>query len=252
MPAGATRPAELHRRPPALAPATAHASKTHPDPPMAAIGKAQAVASTAAAPYGAAMAKLEFFWDVVSPYTYLAFTQLDGLRERSGAELLLRPFLVGGVFKATGNEMPARLPAKAKYMMQDLARWRDAYAVPLKLPGETPFPINSLLPMRAAMAAEAVGAQEVACRALFDAYWGRGVDVSGAAELAEVLAGAGLDGDGLLAAAATQGIKDALRANTDEAVARGAFGAPAMFVGEALFWGNDRLAHVETALGSAP
>jgi 2-hydroxychromene-2-carboxylate isomerase len=184
----------------------------------------------------------EFFWDVASPYTYLAFTQLEKLRAASGAEIVLRPFLLGGVFKASGNVMPAENPAKAQYIVQDLKRWRAHYAVPMRLPVlETPFPINSVLPMRAAIAAAHERAAEPFAAALFDAYWVRGVDVSTSEAVAEAASSVGLEPDGILAAASAQAVKDELRHNSDDAVRRGAFGAPAFFVGDELFWGNDRI-----------
>src|SRR5688572_27095169 len=91
------------------------------------------------------MSKVEVYWDVGSPYTYLAVTQLDGLARRTGATIELIPFLLGGAFKAAGNTMPAAVPAKALYMIEDLRRWRDHYRVPLKLPpNEVIFPLNTL------------------------------------------------------------------------------------------------------------
>ncbi|MFO0724019.1 MAG: 2-hydroxychromene-2-carboxylate isomerase [Myxococcota bacterium] len=195
------------------------------------------------------MKKLEFFWDVGSPYTYLAMTQVKGLRDRSGATLVYRPFLLGGVFKAVGNKMVDVVP-KASNLMIDLRRWADFYRVPMKVPPEVIFPINSLLPMRAAMAAmlqsEVVG--EAYAHAVMHAYWGEGKNVSEPPVLSQVISAAGLDARALIDATEQAEVKNALRANTEEAVARGAFGAPAFFVGDQLFWGNDRLHFVEKAL----
>ena len=195
------------------------------------------------------MRKLEFFWDVGSPYTYLASTQMNALRQRTGAEVEFRPLLLGGVFKAAGNQLPATVPNKAQYMLKDLARWRDYYGVPFKL--DAPFPLVTLLPMRTAIAAAARGKGEEYCHAIFRAYWGEGRDVSAPDEVGRVLQMLGLDPKELLEAANAQEVKDKLRANTDEAVARGAFGAPAMFIGDELYWGNDRLDFVERALKGA-
>ena len=195
------------------------------------------------------MTPVEIYWDVASPYTYLCITQLEALRSRTGATVILRPFLLGGVFKATGNTMPAALPVKARYMREDLRLWRDYYGVPLRLPpDEVIFPINSLLPMRAAVAADLEGAGEPFCLAMFQRYWGAGNDISKPEEILLAADEAGLDGKALLAAAARQDVKDGLRRNTDEAVSRGAFGAPAIFVGETLLWGTDRLVLVEHLL----
>ena len=186
--------------------------------------------------------QIEIFWDVGSPYTHLAIAQLEAIGKSSGLPIKLRPFLIGGVFKAVGNSMPGILPPKAKYMMHDLTRWREYLKVDLKLPSEgTPFPINSLKPMRVAMLCETRGNGQAYCEALFSAYWGRGEDVSDPSVLNGVIDSVGLDPAETLEAAGSDENKAALRANTDEAVERGAFGAPSLFVGDQLFWGNDRI-----------
>lgn len=192
---------------------------------------------------------VELFWDVASPYTYLAHTQMAGLEARTGAEVRYRPFLLGGVFKSTENLMPGANPYKAAYLVKDLARWRDHYRVPMKMPvQEVIFPVNSLLPMRLATAADLAGQGRALARAFFHAYWVEGRNVGEEAEAKVVAAEAGLDVDALFAAAQSGTVKDRLRANTEEAVARGAFGAPAIFVGDQLYFGNDRLMFVEAAL----
>ena len=197
------------------------------------------------------MATLELFWDVGSAYSYLAITQAPGLVAAAGGTLRLRPFLLGGVFKATGNKMPAAVPAKGVYMLKDLARWRAHYGIQLRLPSEgTPFPLSTVLPMRVAVAADRAGCGPACCDALFQAYWGEGRDVSQSSVLEEVLAQADLD-PSLLTQATEQENKDALRANTEEAVARGAFGAPTFFVGDEMFWGSDRMPMAVKALVSA-
>ncbi|MCC7541515.1 MAG: GNAT family N-acetyltransferase [Deltaproteobacteria bacterium] len=201
-----------------------------------------------------AVAKLELFWDVVSPYSYLATSQLEGVRARTGATIVLRPFLLGAVMKATANNPPALVTAKVPYLLKDLLRWRDAYGIPMKMPGEGgPFPFNSLFAMRTATAAAMASdhAGESACHALFAAYWRDGRDVMQPDVVAAALTSAGLDGAALVAAASTDAVKDALRAHTDEAIRRGAFGAPTMFVGDEMFFGNDRLPFVELALLAA-
>ena len=192
--------------------------------------------------------ELEFFFDVGSPYSYLAATQLHELERRTGATIRWRPFLLGGVFKATGNEMPARVPAKARWMLSDLHRWAAHYGVPFKM--STRFPINSLLCQRVLTAAALADEATVKplTLALYAAYWVDDRDVSDPATISEIAAGAGLDA-ALLEAAGAQPTKDALRAATEEAVERGAFGAPTFFVGQEMFWGNDRLHLVEELLG---
>ncbi|MCA9600505.1 MAG: 2-hydroxychromene-2-carboxylate isomerase [Polyangiales bacterium] len=191
---------------------------------------------------------VEFFFDVGSPYSYLAATQLHTLEGFSSAKVRWRPFLVGGVFKAAGNDMPARVPAKAKYMLADLQTWAKEYGVELNFPAS--FPPNTLKAQRALTAAARIGEDSVRRFALglFRAYWVEGRDVSDAAVLGDVAAHAGLDAPAILASLDNPEIKDALRRETEEAVERGAFGAPTFFIGDRMFWGNDRLQFVEAHL----
>jgi 2-hydroxychromene-2-carboxylate isomerase len=189
---------------------------------------------------------IEFFWDAASPYTYLASTQIEALAERTGARLVWRPFLLGKVFEATGNRMPAAIPAKGKHLFADVQRWAAHYGVPLTMPSV--FPVNSILALRAGLAAdEAQRAAEFA-KAIMRAYWGEGRDISQPEAVAAAAQAVGLEAQALLARAGEPPIKERLRANTEEAVRRGAFGAPSFFVGDALFWGNDRLVLLEEYL----
>ncbi len=194
------------------------------------------------------MARLEFFYDYGSPYSYLADTQLAGLRERTGCEIAYRPMLLGGVFKATGNQSPALEPIEAKrnYGAADMRRWIDLLGVPFQT--NPNFPINTLLLMRTTHAAVATGVFDAFHEAVYPAFWAEGRNLGEPGEIAAVCATAGIDGEKLLAMAAEQPAKDALRATTEEAVARGVFGAPSLFVGDALFFGQDRLPFVERAL----
>ncbi len=189
---------------------------------------------------------IELFYDVVSPYSYLANTQVPKMEERLGMKVRYRPFFLGGVMKATGNQPPITLAARAPFLAKDLARWAQLYGVTLRMPSR--FPALTVRAQRVLLAAEAAGGQ-AALRALTDAYfaayWVDDVDINDAGELARLATASGLDGSALLAASETAEIKDALRASTDEAVARGAFGAPTFLVGDALVFGNDRIAHVE-------
>ncbi len=193
------------------------------------------------------MREIELFWDVGSPYTYLAITQIPHIRQRSGAAVKLRPFLLGGVFKSVGNKMIDVAP-KAANLMDDLRRWARHYRVPMLIPGAdpVPFPVNSLLPMRVAMGAtlEDPARAEKLMEKLFVALWVEGKDIGDRATLEGVL---GADAAALFARGEAQDSKDALRKNTEEAVARGAYGAPTFFVGSQLFWGNDRIHFVEDA-----
>jgi 2-hydroxychromene-2-carboxylate isomerase len=190
------------------------------------------------------MATFDFFYDVSSPYSYLASTQIEGIEQRTGARARLFPITLGGLRKATGHQMPP--PEQLQYMAQDTARWARQYGVPMQIPKA--FPISTIQPLRVLVAAERSGRQREAMHALFRAYWAEGEDVSDPAVIERALKAAGLDGASLIAAAHVQEVKDALRRNTDLAHARGVFGVPTIFVGERSFWGNDRLQFVEREL----
>lgn len=195
------------------------------------------------------MKTVDFFYDIGSSYSYLAATQIDALAARTGATIRWRPFLLGGVFKATGNDMPARIPSKAKYLLTDNLRWAKKYGVEFKLPSR--FPMVTITTQRALVAADRLfgqDAQKKLALALFRGFWVEDRDVADKTVIAELATHAGLDGVGIAAAIDAQETKDALRLSTEDAVARGAFGAPALFYEGELFWGNDRLDHLEDAL----
>mgnify|MGYP000328933653 FL=1 len=195
------------------------------------------------------MAKtVEFFFDFGSPTAYLAWTQLPKLAADAGAELVWRPMLLGGVFKATGNASPAQVAAKSRWMNDDMARWARRYGVPF---AQNPhFPINTLTLMRGA-----VGLQmrrpadfERYVAAVYRAMWVEPQNLGDAAVLAAALQRAGFDVEALLALVNDPEVKARLVANTEEAVARGVFGAPTCFVGDQMHFGQDRLDFVREAL----
>jgi 2-hydroxychromene-2-carboxylate isomerase len=192
---------------------------------------------------------IDFYFDVGSPYSYLCATQIDAVAAKHGVDVRYRPFLLGAVFKASGNEMPARVPAKAKWMLADLARWAELYKVPFQFPAS--FPPNTVRAMRACCAADAKGKVRSMALALFTGYWTRDVDPSSDEAIAQASLASGLDAAEILAAVTTQPVKDRLRANTDEALAAGAFGAPTIVYQDTLFWGNDRLIQLDHFLTKA-
>ena len=193
--------------------------------------------------------QIEFFFDFGSPTSYLAYTQLPRIAAETGATLLWRPMLLGGVFKATGNASPVTVPAKGRWMFQDMVRWARRYGVPLAM--NPFFPINTLTLMRGAVGMQLRRPAEFGryVDAVFAAMWAQPSNMGDPAVMAETLQRAGLDAAAIAALAGDAEVKAKLVANTEEAVARGAFGAPTMFVGEQMFFGQDRLDFVREALG---
>lgn len=191
---------------------------------------------------------LEFFFDLGSPATYLAYTQLPELCAQAGAELVYRPMLLGGVFKATGNASPVTIPAKGRYMLQDLGRYAQRYGVALNF--NPNFPINTLLLMRAATGVQLRQPERfiefIDC--LFKALWVDGRDPNDPVALTAALAERHFSTDEILALSNDEEVKALLKDTTEQAIRRGVFGAPSMFVGDQLFFGQDRLDFVREAL----
>ncbi|QZP23163.1 MULTISPECIES: 2-hydroxychromene-2-carboxylate isomerase [unclassified Pseudomonas] len=191
---------------------------------------------------------LEFFFDLGSPATYLAYTQLPALCTATDTQLVYKPMLLGGVFKATGNASPITVPAKGRYMLDDLARYARRYNVPLRF--NPHFPINTLVLMRAVTGIQLHQPERfldfVDC--LFHALWVEGRHLGDPAVVAAVLTEYGFAANEILNLANDETVKAALKDNTEQAVQRGVFGAPSMFVGNQLFFGQDRLEFVREAL----
>ena len=191
---------------------------------------------------------VEFFFDLGSPATYLAYTQLPKICEQTDSQLVYKPMLLGGVFKATGNASPATIPAKGRYMFQDLDRYAKRYGVPLKF--NPHFPINTLMLMRAVTGMQLRHPErfQAFIDCLFHALWVEGRSLDDPATVAAVLTRNGFDPKEVLALTADEDVKAALKDNTEQAVKRGVFGAPCMFIGDQMFFGQDRLDFVLEAL----
>lgn len=196
--------------------------------------------------------KLEFFYDCSSPWTYLAFSRIEEVAGRHGADLIWRPILVGGVFNAVNpsvyesRERPVK--AKARYYQKDLQDWARLYG--LKIGQPTVFPVNSVKAMRGAFVAHEQGIISRYSRRVFEAYWGEDRDISRDEVLRDVVRAVGLDQDEFFSKIAAPEYKEKLRTNTEELIARGGFGSPTMFVDGDMFFGNDRLTLVEHRLSS--
>ena len=191
---------------------------------------------------------VEFFFDFGSPTTYLAYTQLPRIAHDAGAQLAYRPMLLGGVFKATGNTSPVSVPAKGRWMAHDIARWARRWGVPFTF--NPHFPINTLTLMRGATGLLMRQREDFEryADALFHAMWVAPRNLGDPAELAAVLTQAGFDAAAFMALVGDAEVKAGLIARTEASVARGAFGAPTFFVGEQMFFGQDRLDFVREAL----
>src|SRR3972149_7191087 len=187
------------------------------------------------------MAKtVEFYFDFGSPYSSRAYKALPGIAAAHGAQIVWRPMLLGGVFKATGNHSPVEIPAKGKWMQQDMQRWAARYGAVFR--NNPHFPINTLVLMRGAAGMQMRGQDfDKYVEAIFRAMWENPRNLGEPQELAAVLRQAGFDADAFLALVNDPAVKEQLKKNTEEAVARGVFGAPTFFVGEEMFWGQDRL-----------
>jgi 2-hydroxychromene-2-carboxylate isomerase len=199
------------------------------------------------------VARVEFFFDCSSPWTYLAFHRIEDLCAEAGAELVWKPILVGGVFNSVNpsvyEQRAKPVPAKARYYQKDLQDWARLYGLRI---GHPPvFPVNSVKAMRGALVADEYGRLPAWARAVFEAYWGRLLDISLDEVLAALVDEVGLDRDDFFARIARPEYKAGLRANTDELIRRGGFGSPTMFVdGDDMYFGNDRLVLVREALAS--
>lgn len=204
----------------------------------------------------ASQPRIEMFYDVSSPWTYLGFHNLQPLAKRLGEPIQWRPILVGGVFNAANPSMYIMrqnpVPAKDAYMLKDLGDWARQAGLKIKFPPSV-FPVNSVKAMRGCIWADSQApdsAKQVElARVLFELYWGEDKDISQEAVLREACARTGLDADAMLAACNDPAIKAELKTNTDELVQRGGFGSPTIFVdGHDMYFGNDRLSLVEAAL----
>ncbi len=195
---------------------------------------------------------IEVFFDCSSPWTYLAFHNLQPLAAAFGETILWRPILVGGVFNSVNPSVYASrerpVPAKAAYMLKDLQDWAREAGLRIQMPPSV-FPVNSVKAMRACILLEPRGKLVDFARATFEAYWGRDEDISADPVLERICAATGVGAAEVFAGIADPAIKAALKANTDDLMARGGFGSPTIFVGgDDMYFGNDRLELVRAAI----
>ena len=189
---------------------------------------------------------VEFLFDFGSPASYLAYKRVPQMAERTGAHVDYVPMLLGGVFKATGNASPATVPAKGRWMNADLARWAARYGTEFN--SNPFFPINTLHLMRGATGLIDDVRFMTYCDFVFDAMWREPKNLGDPAELTPVLRRAGIEAEDFRALVERDDVKERLKATTEACVARGVFGAPTFFVGDQMFFGQDRMDFVEDAL----
>ncbi len=211
-----------------------------------ALGKKDGVLSFAPLQLAEPVSEVEIWYDFSSPFAYLGAMRVEATAKRANANVRWRPFLLGALFRDIGTpDIPlfSFSSAKQRYLRRDMLRFAERFEIPFRFPST--FPIRSVLPLRVALASGAAIAD--VSRRLFLAAWAEDLDISDAATVRQVLERGGHSPE-LLERAGSDEIKQLLRDNTREAVARGLCGAPTFAVGDELFWGQDRLALVELAL----
>lgn len=184
--------------------------------------------------------QVEFFFDFMSPFSYLASTRVEAMVGAAGGSVSWRPCFLPAILKATDNRGPGQIPAKIPWVVKDLADWADFLGLPpVKIPDT--FPFLTTQANRCALVANDEGKGAAFCLAMFAAIWRDGLDPNDPLVLSAVLRAVGLDAERVLPLAASQPLKDRLKAESEDAVRRGAFGVPTFFIGEEMFVGNDRL-----------
>lgn len=198
------------------------------------------------------MMQVEYFFDCSSPWTYLSYTRIEDICKEAGAELIWRPFLVGGVFNTVNpsvyenREKP--VPVKAKYYAKDLKDWSKYQGVDIGSPPV--FPVNSVKAMRGCFVALEHDCISDYAGRVFKAYWTDLKDISQDDVMTEIVKGSGLDVDEFFAKITNDEYKAKLRDNTDELIERGGFGSPTIFIdGDDMYFGNDRMELVRHRLG---
>lgn len=189
---------------------------------------------------------IELLFDYVSPYAYLAWTQLPRLSERFGVTVEPVPVLFAGLLNAHDNTGPAEIPAKHRWMIDNVLQTARMLGVPIRPPSFHPF--NPLAALRVTASCENRGEQVSIINACFEAVWRDAVHIEEPRVLKSILAGAGVDAAAAMERATTKTAKDLLRQNTDSAIAAGVFGVPTFLLDEQLYWGVNDLALIEARL----
>ena len=189
---------------------------------------------------------VEFYYDFGSPTCYLAFYKLRQLEEEGKLKIDYRPVLLGGIFKAVGNSAPANIPAKGKYMFEDIIRYAKRYRLDYDF--NPHFPINTLNLMRGAVGMMGDKRFVDFNDLLFRAFWRDKKNMGDPETVKEVIEKGGFNFNKIHALSSDQSVKDELKKRTGEAVEKGLFGAPTMFLGDEMYWGQDRIFMIEERL----
>ena len=197
------------------------------------------------------MKSVEFYFDLGSPYSYLAYYRLLQMAEQQEIQIVYKPILLGGVFKATGNRSPIEIPVKGVYSILDTQRWAEYYQIPMQM--NPHFPMNTLTLMRILTGVQLLHLEkfEQVLKLLFDAMFGTPQNLNEPTVLAEVLKPSGFSVEDIMSMVQSDVVKQKLITETEQAIQRGIFGAPTFFVGDEMYWGQDRLHFVEQALNKA-
>ena len=197
------------------------------------------------------MKQVEFYFDLGSPYSYLGFYQIQKIAKQNQAQVIWKPVLLGGIFKATGNSSPMVVPAKASYSMIDMGRWSKLWNIPIQM--NPYFPINTLNLMRVITAVQLYQAEKflTVLNALFDAMFGHPRNLNDINELISLFQSLGFSTEQVQTWLSDEQVKAQLKNITEEAIGRGVFGAPTWFIGNEMFWGVDHLHFVEMELAKS-
>ena len=179
-----------------------------------------------------------FCFDFGSPYSYLAYNYLGPIKE-TGAQIDLKPVLLGGIFKATGNQPPATVQKKGEYMFKDIQRWSNKLGISFKM--NPYFPILTVPHMRGAILAQKKNILEDYMQSMFDSMWLKGLNLNDQEILTQVASESGIDPNDFAEGISSDEIKDELRLNTQFAIDKGAFGVPTYFFENEMFWGIDSI-----------
>ncbi|MDH1706454.1 2-hydroxychromene-2-carboxylate isomerase [Acinetobacter johnsonii] len=197
------------------------------------------------------MKTVEFYFDLGSPYSYLAYYRLLQMAEQQEIQIVYKPILLGGVFKATGNRSPIEIPVKGVYSILDMQRWAEYYQIPMQM--NPHFPMNTLTLMHILTGVQLLSLEkfEQVLKLLFDAMFATQQNLNEPTVLAEVLKPSGFSVEDIMSMVQSEVVKQKLITETEQAIQRGIFGAPTFFVGDEMYWGQDRLHFVEQALNKA-